>query len=528
MRSIRIMKTYKSQILSFIMGVIELLSIVFLFASVGEEYGILYCYAYSIYIFFFSLFVIRIPESISEIILEYQKLGYLKNKKKVLSLGRMYSILLGFLLFVLVFSLSSALSKMLFGSINSSIPISNFSLVIRMMGTALLISPLLNVYRGYFKGHHLEYDILISKLIERSSYFLILVFMGFSYFHLDLLKSVFVSVLGISVSQVLSFIYLVYKKKKNKLKFEEKIRSVNEPIIYPKTILKRIVLSLFSSISVVTFFAFYNVVDLFILIKKLIEMNYSVIDATHIFSMLSVWAMIFNFLLISFTLKIISILDFETIDKKVIQQKVTFLFNRAVFLLTPFTLFISFLAKPIWMLFYGESMYGSSVLSYYVLVGFVLSLYIMIVTVLEKMKLYKHMIISMGIGLLLKILLNRSLLVSFYRMGLPAYYGAITASVLGYFASFLYCLLVFHLKYRVSFEMIVKNCMNIMFGAVLMIFALFLFRLFIPISSSIRFINLFIILFYVFIGMVVYVLYASFVKLIDKVFGKSLCRKNNH
>ena len=55
-----------------------------------------------------------------------------------------------------------------------------------------------------------------------------------------------------------------------------------------------------------------------------------------------------------------------------------------------------------------------------------------------------------------------------------------------------------------------------------MIFVLFIMKLFIPIYSSTRLLNLVIILVYAVVGMIVYFLYGYYTKLIKRVFGKGI------
>jgi hypothetical protein len=61
-----------------------------------------------------------------------------------------------------------------------------------------------------------------------------------------------------------------------------------------------------------------------------------------------------------------------------------------------------------------------------------------------------------------------------------------------------------------------------MCAAFLMVLVLFIFKLFIPISSTNRIMNLVIILGYAVIGIIVYFVYGHYSKLTNKVFGKNI------
>ena len=119
-------------------------------------------------------------------------------------------------------------------------------------------------------------------------------------------------------------------------------------------------------------------------------------------------------------------------------------------------------------------------------------------------------------------LLNTYLLKAFYSINFPAYYGTITASIIGYLVSIIICLIVLRRKYKINFEMVVNNFINIMCASFLMVLVLFIFKLFIPISSANRIMNLVIILVYAVIGIIVYFSYGHFSKLTNKVFGRDI------
>ena len=68
----------------------------------------------------------------------------------------------------------------------------------------------------------------------------------------------------------------------------------------------------------------------------------------------------------------------------------------------------------------------------------------------------------------------------------------------------------------------INNFINIMCSAFLMVFVLFICKLFIPITSTNRIMNIIIILVYSVIGAIVYFVYNHFSKLTNKVFGRDI------
>ena len=175
-------------------------------------------------------------------------------------------------------------------------------------------------------------------------------------------------------------------------------------------------------------------------------------------------------------------------------------------------------------MFYGVSEYGPSVLSFYIFVGFMIGLFTSTISIVQVLKDYKTVIFSLFIGVVLKFLLNNNLITAFYQMGLPAYYGAITASFIGYFVSFVICIIQLKRKYKINYENFIKNFIDTICGSILMIGVFLLLQFIIPISSSVRLMNVLILVIYVVVGIVVYFIYAHYSKLTEHIFGKTFLK----
>ena len=501
-------------------------------AIIGDEGGALYGYAYTIYTLFVSLASAGVPLAISKLVSEYQTMGYYRAKKRVFAFGRMVALLTGFISFIIILILAPLLAKAVLGNVVGGSTIKDVTFVIRVIGTAILIVPTLSIYRGYFEGHRLFSPPSISQVLEQIVRVLIIVlgsFLAIKVFKLDLTSAVGVALMGATIGAIASYVYLVDKRIKNKQVFNERIRSVNEPRISNKVIFKKIIYYAIPFIMIDVFKSLYNYVDMFTIVKGLVNYaNFATKDAEVIYSMLSTWANKFNMIILAIsTGVVVSLIPnlTESIVKKEhsgIEKKINQALSVLLYLTIPMTFGISFLAKPIWLLFYGESLYGSSVLSYYIFVGFFISLFTSLIIMIQTLKDKRIVLISLITGVVIKIILNNYLLRAFYNINMPAYYGAITASIIGYLVSSIICLVVLRRKYKINFEEIVNNFINIMCSAFLMVIVLFILKLFIPITSTNRIMNLVIILVYTVIGAIVYFVYGHFSKLTNKVFGRDI------
>ena len=501
---------------------------------IGDKGGALYGYAYTIYALFMSLASAGVPLSISKLVAEYQTEGFYDAKKRVFKIGRKIALILGVICFIIIMISAPLLAKAVLGNVKGGSSIEDVTFVIRVIGTAILIVPTLSIYRGYFEGHRLFSPPSISQVIEQIIRVLIIIFGSFlaiNTFKLDLTTSVGIALFGATVGAFISYIYLVEKRLKNKQVFNEKIRKVNEPKITDKVIFKKICYYAVPFILIDVFKSLYNYVDMVTVVKGLVKYaSFKAKDAEVIYSMLSTWANKFNMIILSISTGVIvslipnlteSIVKKEKIE---VEKKINQSLSILLFLTIPMTIGISFLAEPIWILFYGKSLYGPSVLMFYIFVGLVIGLFTSLVTIIQVLKNRKVVLISLVVGVVLKILLNNHLLIAFNRFSLPPYYGTIAASIIGYTASIIICFVVLRKKYKINFEVFLKNFIDIIFGSILMCVILLVFRFFIPISSDIRLMNILIILFYAVIGIIIYFVYSHYIKLTDRVFGKNILK----
>ena len=515
-------------ILTKILGIIYVIPF---HAIIGDEGGALYGYAYTIYLFFVSFSSAGVPLAISKIVSEYQTMGYSKAKKRTFVLGKRISMLLGLVCFLIIFIFAPLLAKAILGNVSGGNTISDVTFVIRVISFAVLIGPLLSIYRGYFEGHRFMSPPSISQVVEQLIRVLIIIFgslITLKVFHLNLSNVVGVALFGATVGAFVAYFYLLDKYLKNKSKFNEKVRDINEPIITDKMIIRKIILYAVPFIMIDLAKSLYNYVDMFTVVKGLAKYsNYSAVDAETVYSILSTWAQKFNMILAAISTGIIVSLipnlteSLVKKDNEDINKKVNMSLSMLLYFIVPITLGICFLAKPIWNLFYGDSLFGASILCYYIFVGFIVCLFTTAITVLQTLKDYKNVFICLIVGVLIKMIFNISFLRSFISIGLPPYYGFITATIFGYLVSFIICMIILRYKYGLLFENTLKSFIDILCGSLFMILILTIIRFIIPVDVSGRGLSLIIVLLYGVIGASIYFLFAYKTNLTKRVFGGS-------
>lgn len=516
-------------VISKILGIVYVIPF---HSVIGEQGGALYGYAYTIYSLFMSLATAGIPLAVSKIVSEYQTLGYYKAKKRAFIIAKKVSLLLGFICFLVLVLFSPVLARFILGDLVGGNTIKDVTFVIRIISTAILIVPVLSIYRGYFEGHRFMSPPSISQVLEQIVRVLVIVvgsYLTLKVFKLSLTSAVGVALAGATVGAIASYIYLVDKKFKNRKKFDEKVRNINEPIVTDKVIFKKLAMYAVPFIMIDIFKSLYNYIDMVTVVKGLVNLaNFTVSDAETIMSMISTWSAKFNMIILSVSTGVIVSLipnltqSFVKKDQKDINKKINQALSILLFLMVPMTIGLSFLAEPVWMLFYGFSKYGPSVLSYFIFAGLIMGLFTAAISIIQVLKDYKTVFISLISGVFIKALLNTTLIGTFYKLGLPAYYGVITASIVAYLVSFIICLVVLHFKYKIDYELVVKYFLDILCGCMLMVVVLFLMKFLIPIVSANRILNLFIIIAYASIGIIVYIIFMWKIGVVNGIFGNKL------
>ena len=516
-------------VLSKILGVLYVIPF---HAIIGEKGGALYGYAYTIYLLFMSLSSAGIPLAISKVVSEYQTLGYHSAKKRTFILGEKIAMVMGMFSFLLIMIFAPYLAKWVMGDLTGGNTVQSVTMVIRIIATAVLIVPVLSVYRGYFEGHRFMSPPSVSQVVEQIVRVLLIVlgsYLVVDIFKLSLTTAVGVALLGATVGALVSYFYLVVKLNKNRTKFNEKIRNTNEPIITNKEIVKKIIFYAVPFIMIDIFKSLYNYIDMVTVVKALVNVaKFSVIDAEVVMSMLSTWGSKFNMIILSISTGVIVSLipnltqSIVKKDKKDINKKVNQTLNLLLVFMLPMTLGISFLSKPIWNVFYGTSEYGPSILSIYIFVGLVIGLFTAMITVVQLFKDYKMVFISLISGVLVKCLLNVSLIRTFYILGIPAYYGVIVASLLGYLTSFIICIVVLRNKYKIEFDEWLTHFIDILCGSFFMYIVLFIMSFIVPLDLNNRVLNIFVIMLYSIVGAIVYFIFIMKTKTLEKIFGERI------
>lgn len=515
--------------------IIGILYVIPFYAIIGDQGGALYGYAYNIYSIFLGISTAGIPLAMSKLISEYNALGYVKTKERAFRLGQKVLNIMGLFSFLLLMIFARPLATLIIGDTLGGNTIEDVEFVIRVISVAVLIVPIMSVYRGYFQGHKIITPTSISQILEQLIRVVIIIvgsFLGMKIFNLSLRNTVGIAVFSATIGALCSYLYLKFVIKKNKKVFLKAEVDVKEKRITNKEIVWKLLGYAFPFIMIDIFKSLYNSIDVFMLINTLVNgLGYTKAAAESIMSVISTWGLKINQIIISISTGImISLIpnltssivkeDFVDVRKKINQS-----LQVIIYLTIPMAIGLSILSPNVWNVFYGVSEYGPKVYALYVFVSVATVLFTSSITTVQILKDYKMVFIALITGFFTKLLLNIPLLYGFNTMGLPAYYGSISATIIGYLTATIICLIFLNRKYKVDYEETLKRFLDIITAVIIMTIVLLLMRVIFPVTSTSKLINIIIIIIYTLIGGIIYLGITLKNGSLQKIFGEEFVSK---
>lgn len=452
------------------------------YAIIGEEGGTLYSYAYNVYNLFLNICTAGIPLAISKMISEYNALDMLRTKEKCYKLAKKIIFIISIISFFLMFVFAEGFAYLIIGDIEGGNSINDVVLVIRTISFCLLIIPYLSVLRGYLQGHKFIAPTSYSQVFEqviRIAVILMGSYITINVLHKSVSTGVAVAVSGAFFGGLIASLYLMIKIHRNKNEFNKDCKIIKKAISDKAIIRKIINYSIpFIIVSIAT--DIYGLTDMTLIIKGLYSLGYTANESELISSIISTWGvkicMIINSLAIGLSSSLIPHIvdsnvkrEYKEVNKKIIES-----INIIILVGLPLSIGIAYLSKPIYFMFYGQSTYGGGILKLLVFASLFASLHIVLNMILQSLNKFKYVYINTIAGFLINAALDIPLMILFNKMGLPAYYGAIVSTLIGYTISFVISFIVLKKSFKVKYIEILQTIKKMFIPLVAMCALIFL------------------------------------------------------
>lgn len=518
-------------VISKILGIIYVIPF---YAIIGDQGGALYGYAYNIYSIFLGISQAGLPLAMSKLISEYNTLGYYETKEKIYKVGKTFLNILGVICFLILFIFAPQIADLIIGGVTDGNSPEDIIFVIRIISTAILVVPILSVSRGYLQGHKFITPTPVSQIIEQIVRVLIIVigsYLMLRVFNFPLRTAVGCAVFAATVGAICSYLYIYVKIKKNKEQFN--VKSIKkEPNLSTKKILKMLIIYAIPFVMIDLFRSIYNSVDVITLVKSLVNnFGYHTKDAETVMSVISTWGLKLNMIIISVVSGIMTSLipnltsSFVSGDMKDVNKKINQTLQIILCISLPMTIGLSFITTPVWNVFYGMSTYGEITYRYLVFVAFATTLFTATTTTMQLLKEYKMVFFTLIVGLLIKSTLNIPLMYLFNNLGIYPFYGAITATILGFVTSAIISTIHIKRKFNINYKTTISEAKNIIIAVTLMLAVMFATTYIIPLKVEGRLLSFVIAVIYALIGGTVYLIYTYKTKTLENVFGKKFLNK---
>ncbi len=526
--------TFIATIAIVLTKILGMLYVIPFYKIVGETGGALYAYAYTIYVLFLDISTAGIPNAISKITKEYNTLGREEAKVRAFKIGLKLISIIAIISFLFLFIFAEQIGIFLLDDISGGNTIEDVAVVIRCVSFALLVIPFLSVSRGFLQGHSVINVSSFSQVIEQVAR--IAVILGGSYITLNILglsltTAVGVAVFGALAGGIASVIYIANKIYKNKTELNLDKKFVDKDEVTNKEIIKKIVAYAIPVIIVSVSVSIYNIIDMVIILKTISNLGFSGPETEFIASAINTWSSKINMIVTSvgtgMTASLIpTIVKAYTLgDWRDVNNKCNKALQIIILICLPMVVGISLLAKPIWTIFYGFNEIGVTILSLNIFVALFLNLFMVTNFTLQSANMFKTVYISALSGFILNALLDAPFMILFSKIGIPAYLGATTATLIGYTVSVLIALITLKKKHKFKYMETVKVLGKTLLAIVVMACVVILLKMIIPLNIASTLSIILYIAVIAICGAATYLVVAWKLNLVNDVLGKEFVKK---
>ncbi|GEM02837.1 Membrane protein involved in the export of O-antigen and teichoic acid [Halolactibacillus halophilus] len=416
---------------SFVSKLLGMLYTIPFESLVGATGGKLYGLAYGPYTIFISLSTVGIPLAVSKFVAKYNSLGDYKTSRRMYNMALKLMFVTGIIAFLLLFFGANILAKIYIPDNAEGITIDDVAMVIKMVSFALLIIPSMSITRGFFQGFQSMGPTAISQVIEqvvRIAFLLTSVYVVLNIFDGTTVTAVGFATFSAFIGAIASlFVLIIYwNKRKHHLN-----RYVEHQRIRPADLsTKALFIELFQYAGPFVFVGLaiplYQQIDAITFSRTLLDAGLTQLEVDNAFSNINLYG--HKLIMIPITLATgMSLSSLPTLTKSFIEDNRSRLYQQInqslqviMLLILPAVVGMSLLSNQIWGAFYGINdfiTFNGEILGWYAPVALFFALFTVTSSILQSINQQRFALYSLGIGLVLKAVLNIPLMLAFGPIG---------------------------------------------------------------------------------------------------------------
>jgi O-antigen/teichoic acid export membrane protein len=432
---------------TIISKVLGLLYVIPFYQIVGPEGTALYQYSYIPYTIFISIATAGVPLAVSKFISKYNALEEYAVGRRLFKSGLVMMLLTGIASFLILYLSAPLIADMIIAEKEDvGSRVQDIITVIRAVSFALIVIPFMSLIRGFFQGHQSMGPSAVSQVVEQivritftlaGAYIVINVLNGSTVTAVSV--ATFAAFVGAIGSLVVLFWYW-YKRKPHLDQLLEQDKGSAQVSL--KEIYKEILIYAAPFVFVGIANPLFQAIDQVTFTRAMQDIGNSYKAAEAAFSILNFESHKIVIIPVSlatgFSLALVPSITkaFVESDQKALRQQLNQTFQVLLFLTLPAAIGLSLLAEPIYTVFYEHKELGFEVLRAYAPVGILFSLFLVTSSILQGINEQRWTVLSLLVGLLIKLSLNISLITMFETR------GAVYATAIGYIGAILIQLFV--------------------------------------------------------------------------------------
>jgi O-antigen/teichoic acid export membrane protein len=507
--------------------VIGLIYVIPFYQIVGKHGTQLYSYGYVPYTIFISIATAGVPLAVSKFIAKYNALEEYAVGRKLFKSGLVVMSITGFAAFLIMYLAAPLLADM---SNPGKGQLDDVVTVMRAVSFALILVPFMSLIRGYFQGHQSMGPSAASQVVEqivRILFTLVGAYVVLKFLSGSMVTAVSVATFAAFVGAIGGLVVLFWYWYKRKPHLDELLEQDKGTVrISLKEIYKEIFIYAAPFVFVGIANPLFQLIDQFTLTRALTEMGTSKKLAETAFGILNFEShkivIIPVSLATAFSLTLVPSITKAYVenDRKNLTNQLNQTFQVLLFLTLPAAIGLSLLAEPVYTTFYEHDVLGTQVLGAYAPVAILFSLYAVTAAIMQGINEQRYTILSLLVGLLVKLTLNIPLVKMFETR------GAVLATAIGYMASIIINIVVIKYFSRYQYRFVWRRSLLIIIfagcmwaGTELMYKLLLLF-----LSPASKMQSVLIILISAFVGAAIYFYLGLKSGLVTRLFGDRIER----
>jgi len=309
------------------------------------------------------------------------------------------------------------------------------------------------------------------------------------FMNIGLNKKYYITLFSTILIFIIAYFYLSFVVRNNRDELGLSKRCVSDRT-QDKQIIKEIIVCAIPFIIINIANTLYTSTDMVLVLRTLPKLGFSGKETEFVSSVMTTWGTKFNAIITAVsTGLIVSLIPHIVSDHtKGNHKDVNENFNKCLkiilLIITPLSCFISVMADSFWTVFYGYNKIGSSLIRLTIIVTILDCLYMVLNSLMQSLN-KKHIIYySVISGLGINLILDIPFMYLFDYLSLPAYYGAVVATLCGFLVSNTMSLIYLRKNMSLSFKETLKSLPRAVISIAVMILVGIGCRQFLPIEST--------------------------------------------